>query len=127
LSLDHRSDALDQQITDVGLQRPDAQLQLGVVRDHVGGDARVKGTDRDHRAIQRVDVARDDTLQRLDNRRAGEDGVGGLVWHRPMTAHALDGDGQGVGGRHERTGQKTELACWQSRHVVHRKYGVTGK
>ncbi len=56
------ADAALDEITDLGVERAHGAAELGGLRDDVEGRAGVELGDRDHRRLQRIDVARDDRL-----------------------------------------------------------------
>ena len=46
------------------IQRAHAELHLRAVRDHIGRLTGLDAADGDHRRLQRIDIARNDALQR---------------------------------------------------------------
>ena len=75
----------------------------------------------------RSDVAADDGLQRLRQRRGDDDGVLGAFRHRAMGAVAVDDDVEEVGAGHRRARQDRDLAMVQVRRVVQPVDLVAGK
>jgi hypothetical protein len=74
--------------------------------------------DREHRGLQRIDVAADDGLQRLRQRGCDNDGILGAFRHRAMRAIAVDHDVEEVGAGHRGAGQDGDLAMVEVRRVV---------
>ncbi len=77
--------------------------------------------------LQRVDVAADDRLQRVDDGRRGGDRVDAAVRERAVRAAAGDLDVEAVERRHHRARAHREAADVQPRPVVHAENGVDGK
>ena len=97
----------------------DGTSQLGGLRDDVAGIAGVELAHRNHRGVQRIDGARHDRLQGLDQLRPDQDGIDAFVRTRRVAAQPLDPDIDGVRRRHDRTGPDRERADRNSGAVVH--------
>ena len=89
------------------------------LRDDVVGGAGVELGDRDHGGFQRIDVARHDRLQRVDDRRAHHDRIDRGVRPRRVAAEAFDVDIDAVGRRHHRAGPDGEIADREAGIIVH--------
>ena len=68
--------------------------QLRGLRDDVVGVAGLEHADRHHRGLQRIDVARHDRLDLVDDLRADQDGVDRQMRPRRVPALAFDVDGR---------------------------------
>ena len=108
-------------------KRAHAERQRGRVRDHVGGLAGMQRADGDHGRLQRIDVARDDGLQRHHD--AAGDTTGSTRWcgMRAVAAAAVKvmvrvSDEAMPGPLRE-----AEAARRHARHVVHGEDGVAGE
>ncbi|MNH32078.1 hypothetical protein D3C79_924970 [compost metagenome] len=62
LGLGHGGDPYNQLVTHLRLERTHAQLQLGVIGNHVGGNPGVERADGHNRCVERRDIARDNAL-----------------------------------------------------------------
>ena len=78
--------------------------------------------DRDHRAVDRVGVARDDGLQRAHDLRAGDHRIARMMGHGAVPATAGELDLDAIGGGHHRARAHRELAERQARPVVHAEH-----
>ncbi len=100
--------------------------------NHVPGVAAVHLRHADHARIERMEVARDDRLQRIDRVRGEEHRILAGVRHRRVRALAGGDDLEDVVGAHQRTGAHRERAERLARPVVHavdrahRESGRTG-
>ncbi len=109
-----------------GIEGANADDDLGALGNDVAGRAAVERADRYHRRVHRMDVARDDRLQRHDDRRAADDGIGRFLRFCSMAAAAVHVDGGFIDRRHDRTFAQGKLAEGQAGLVVKRKDGVAG-
>ncbi len=75
-----------QEVAHLGREAARGAAQMRGVRNDVVGRAGVEHADRNHRRLQRVDVARDDRLDRVDDLRADEHGVDGEMRPRGVAA-----------------------------------------
>ena len=87
----------------------------------------MEGTHRHDGGVLRIDVARDDGLQRRHDGRPGHDRVSGTVGHGAVAAHTFQRDRHIVGRRHHGPLPKREPALCDARHVVHREDRVARK
>ena len=114
------ADAALDEIAHLGVERAHGAAELGDLRNDVEGGAGVELRDRDHRRFQRIDVARDDRLQRAHDLRPDQHAVDCLVrTGAGMAALAVNGDLDVVGGSEHRAGGGREMAFGETRHVVH--------
>jgi hypothetical protein len=72
--------------------------------------SRLKHADRDHRRVQRIDIARDNGLKLVDHLRADQDRIDAKMRPRRVPAFASDLDGEVIGGGHHRARPDGELA-----------------
>ncbi len=126
LHLEHRGDAGDERAH----PRLDQRLHRRVERahraaqhhffgNHVPGVAAVHLGDADDAGVQRMQVAGDDGLQRLDRVRGEQHRILALVGHRRVGALAGDDDLEDVERTHQRPGPRRDAAGRQLRPVVH--------
>ena len=90
-----------------GAQRP---RERGAVGQHVGRRARVDAADAHHRGMSGIDAARDDGLERSNERPRADDRVRGLVRPGAVPAAADELDLEGVRRRRERPLLRHDLA-----------------
>ena len=91
---------------------------LRIFGNDVGRLAGMDRADGDDRRLGRVDVARDDRLQRHDEVARHDDGIDRQVRARGMAAFALDGNLDRVRRRHHRAGAHQEGAFRSAGMVV---------
>ena len=118
-ALDHLVEALLDQVAHRRIERARGAGQLRGLRDDVVGGAGVKLRDRDHRRLQRIDVARHDRLDLVDDLRADQHRVDRDVRARRVAAEPLDVDVEPVRRGHHRAGPDREVADRQARIIVH--------
>ncbi len=94
-------------------ERPRRSGQQDRARDDVERRAAVDRADGHDGRVERRDLARHHRLQRLDDARGGDDGIGRLVRRRAVSASALDLDLEMVDGGHERAAVDADLADGQ--------------
>ncbi len=87
-------DALLQEVARFRLERARGTAQQRGLRDHVVGEAGLEQRDRDHRALERIDVARNDLLQGADDLGPDQHGIDREMRPRGVAADALDLDGE---------------------------------
>src|SRR6266403_2392618 len=92
--------------------------KLCLAGNYVIGRARVDLRDRQHRRLQRIDIAADDGLQRLSERHGDDDGIFRSLRHRAVRAVAVDGDVKKISSRHRRARQDRKLAMVEVGRVV---------
>ena len=90
-----------------------------MLRNDVVGVACLEHADRHHRGLQRIDVARHDRLQLVDDLGADQDGVDAQMRPRRVAALAFDLDRDVIGRRHDRTRADGEFADRQAGQIVH--------
>ena len=83
-------------------QRAHRAFELGGLRQDVVGDAGGEARHRDDAGVERVDVARNDRLQRRDDLRAGDDDVDAMVRKGGVAALAFELEDEEIGRRHRR-------------------------
>ena len=81
----------------------------------------------DHRRLAGMQRAADHRLQRLDQLRAGDDGVDALVRHGGMAAVAAHNDLEGAGAGHHRPRHGHHLADRNARPVVQAEHRLDRK
>ena len=101
-ALDHLPHPLLQQIAHPGGEAARGAAQLDVLRDDVVGVAALEHADRDDRGLERVDVARHDRLQLVDDLSADQDRVDAVMRPCRVPADAFEIDGDSVGRGHHR-------------------------
>ena len=89
------------------------------LRDDVLGIAGVEHADRHHARLERIDVARHDRLDGVDDLRADQNGVDAEMRARGVGADALDVDRDEIGRRHHGAGADAELADRHAGIIVH--------
>jgi hypothetical protein len=114
-------DALLQQVAHGRVQRSDAELQPGRGGDDIVGLARNQRADGDDGSVLRVDVARDDGLQRHHHAGCRHHRVLRTVGHGAMTADPCEGDRDVIARSHGRAFDEDQLSGLNARHVVHGK------
>ena len=124
-ALSHRSAKLLQALLDkilhIGLEGANRAQQCGIARHHTHGGhiARPHGAQADYHVVHRLDVARNNTLDRRDDVRCHQDRINSQVGMRTMAALAGDLDGDAVGRCHHRPRINADAARRHSRPVVH--------
>ena len=89
------------------------------MRNHVVGAAGVEGADRDHRGLQRIDIARDDALQRSNQLGADQHGIDGQMRIGGVAADAFDPDREVLGRGHDGARPHRERTDRHARPIVH--------
>ena len=89
-----------QRVSHFAIQRAHAQLQRRAGRDHVVGDASVKRAHGNHRRRLRIDVARDDGLQRHHDACRRHNWIGRAMGERAVATNAVQRDRHVFGGGH---------------------------
>ena len=102
-----------------GVERAHGAAQHDFLRDDVPGVAAVDLRDADHTGVERMEVARDDGLQRADRVRDEQHRVLAGVGHRRVRALAGRDDLEDVERAHERSRAHREGARRLLRPVVH--------
>ena len=88
--------------------------------------AGIEPGDAEHRRLQRINIARDNRLQRGDGVRGGENAVIGLMRHAGVAARRPDGRRKNIEPRHQRSslGDKgAERHIGQVMHAIDRFHG----
>lgn len=116
--------ALNKQIAHVRLHGAHGKLHDRAFRDDVGGDAGLEGADGDDGRLARRDVARDDTLQRHDDGRAGDYRVCRAVRVRAVAAVTVHGEFHRIRRGHKVAGIEAEFTDRQPWHIVQAEYAV---
>ena len=91
-AFDHLADALAQEFAHLRREAARGAAQHRVLRDDVVGVAGLEHADRNHCRIERIDVARHDRLQLIDDLAADQDRIDGDVRPCGMAAVALELD-----------------------------------
>ena len=102
-TFDHLADPLAQEFAHMRREGAVGAAQHRGLRNHVVGIAGLEGADRNHCRIERIDVARDDRLQLIDDLAAHKDRIDCDVGPCCVAADALDFDRDVVGRRHDRS------------------------
>ena len=89
------------------------------LRQHVERIAGLQSADRNHGRLHRIEVARHDALQGDDHVARHQHAVDGVLRQGRVAAAALDGEGEAVGGGHDRAGPDREGADRHAGDVVH--------
>jgi hypothetical protein len=114
----HLGDAPAQELAHLGAARTHREFQLCRGRNHIGGLAGMQRTDRDHRHVVRVHLARHQGLVGQHQVRGHHDRVHRGVRHRAVAALALQRDHHGVRRAVDHTGQESETPGRKTRLVV---------
>ena len=100
------------------IEGPHRAGEMGALGNDVIGRARMDLGHGKHGALQRVGIARDDGLQRLDQCRSRHDGIEAAMGFGRVGAASGDADIEEVRCRHHRPGADLELAVWAAGGVV---------
>ena len=87
-------------------------------RDLVGRQPAIDHADRDHRAVERIDIARDDGLQRHDQMPHGDDRIARQIGLGGMAGRAVQRDHEAPGLGHDRPVMHGDRAGLEPRPVV---------
>ena len=90
-----------------------------LVGNDIVGIARMELGHRENEALQRIDIARDDALERLDDGRAGDDRIARNVGEGGMAAAAAKAHDEFIGRGHGRAGTHGEMPDRQAGKIVH--------
>ena len=105
----------------------DGAAEHGLFRQDIVRMAGMEARHREHRRLQRLGVAADQGLQRLDQRGAGDHGVGRLVRHRGMPAASRDGDLETIRTGHHRSLDQRHLSGGKAGPVMQAEYRLHRK
>jgi hypothetical protein len=108
-----------QEVAHLGCEAARGAAQTRGLRNHVIGRTGLKHADRNYSGAERIDVARNNRLDLIDDLCAHEHAVDGDVRARRVSAAAFDLDRDAVGSSHQRARPQRELADRKAGIVMH--------